>query len=108
MGCLLLILSLKISLTLQRNNIQSLDHKKVNMVKTAKEKTIHKAMRSADKFYTEIPEHFQHLRMFLMKRPGISFALYLWPAQLSVYFFCRGTSTSGPWILWTETTRVSR
>merc|ERR1712032_511589 len=53
--CLLLILSLKISLTLQRNNIQSLDHKKVNMVKTAKEKTIHKAMRSADKFYTEIP-----------------------------------------------------
>ena len=25
------------------------------MVKTAKEKTIHKAMRSADKFYSEIP-----------------------------------------------------
>ena len=28
---------------------------KVKMVKTAKEKTIHKAMRSADKFYSEVP-----------------------------------------------------
>ena len=25
-----------------------------------------------------------------MKRPGISFALYLWPVQLSVYLFCQG------------------
>ena len=42
--------------------------KKVNMVKTAKEKTIHKAMRSADKFYTEIPGYYIHSFKFVLDK----------------------------------------
>ena len=39
--------------------------KNSKMVKTAKERTIHKAMRSADKFYSEIPGYYIFSKMFL-------------------------------------------
>ena len=41
---------------------------------------------------------FQHLRMFLMRRPGTSFVLCLLPAQLFVYLFYQGKNLHFYWM----------